>query len=91
VQATWENLSNKVRGRDIVDWWNFMSVGLRKHLRGWSHNLGRDSKEAKAALLAQISHLNLQADAAGLDEDCWPARYHLEEQLLHLYRVEEEH
>jgi hypothetical protein len=91
VQATWEDLSRKVRGRDIVDWWNFMSTGLRQHLRGWSHNLGRDSKEDKANLLAQISQLDLQADAAGLDEEGWAARYHLEEQPLHLIRVEEEH
>jgi hypothetical protein len=58
VQTTWEKLSNKVGGRDIIDWWNFMSTGLRQLLRGWSHNLGRDSKETKAALLAQITHLD---------------------------------
>jgi hypothetical protein len=80
-----------VGGRDIIDWWNFMSTGLRQHLRGWSHNLGRDSKEAKATLLQQVSQLDLQADAAGLDEEGWAQRYHLEEQLLHLYRLEEEH
>ncbi|KAK1698474.1 hypothetical protein QYE76_015171 [Lolium multiflorum] len=91
VQATWEGLSELVRGRDIVDWWNFMSAGLRQHLRGWSHNLGRDSKEAKATLLSQISQLDLQADAGGLDEEGWAARYHLEEQLLHLVKVEEEY
>ncbi|KAK1617796.1 hypothetical protein QYE76_023313 [Lolium multiflorum] len=91
VHTEWANLSNKVGGRDILDWWNFMSAGLRQHLRGWSHNLGRDSKESKAALLAQITQLDAQADAAGLDEEGWAARYHLEEQLLHLYRVEEEY
>nr|XP_051220218.1 uncharacterized protein LOC127337707 [Lolium perenne] len=91
VHTSWENLSSKVGGRDILDWWNFMSAGLRQHLRGWSHNLGRDSKETKAALLAQITQLDAQADAAGLDEEGWAARYHLEEQLLHLYRVEEEY
>jgi hypothetical protein len=91
VQATWDDLSYRVRGRDIVDWWNFMSAGLRQHLRCWSHNLARDTKETKATLLAQISHLDLQEDAAGLDDDGWAARYHLGDQLLHLYRVEEEH
>jgi hypothetical protein len=68
-----------------------MSSGLRQFLRGWNQNLGRDTKAEKAALLTQIAELDVLADATGLDEDAWASRYHLEEQLLHIYRMEEEH
>jgi hypothetical protein len=89
--VTWERLLSKVGGRDIIDWWNFMSAGLRQYLRGWNQNLGRDTKATKGALLTQIAHLDVLADAIGLDEDAWASRYHLEEHRLHIYRVEEEH
>ncbi|XP_071683220.1 uncharacterized protein [Lolium perenne] len=91
VQQSWERLLTKVGGRDIIDWWNFMSSGLRQLLRGWSQNLGRDTKAEKAALLTRIAELDVLADATGLDEDACTSRYHLEEQLLHIYRMEEEH
>nr|XP_051208064.1 uncharacterized protein LOC127323999 [Lolium perenne] len=91
VQHSWERLLTKVGGRDIIDWWNFMSTGLRQFLRGWNQNLGRDTKAEKAALLTQIAELDVLADATGLDEDAWASRYHLEEQLLHIYIMEEEH
>jgi hypothetical protein len=68
-----------------------MSAGLRQFLRGWKQNLERDTKAEKAALLTQIAELDVLADATGLDEDAWASRYHLEEQLLHIYRMEEEH
>jgi mannosylglycoprotein endo-beta-mannosidase len=68
-----------------------MSTGLRQFLRGWNQNLGRDTKAEKAALLTQIAELDVLADATGLDEDAWASRYHLEEQLLHIYIMEEEH
>ncbi|KAK1650153.1 hypothetical protein QYE76_067958 [Lolium multiflorum] len=42
-------------------------------------------------LLTKIAHLDVLADSSGLDEDAWASRYHLEEQLLHIYRMEEEH
>jgi hypothetical protein len=41
--------------------------------------------------LTQIAQLDVLADTLGLDEDAWASRYHLEEQLLHIYRIEEEH
>jgi hypothetical protein len=34
VQCTWARLLSKVGGRDIIDWWSFMSSGLRQCLRG---------------------------------------------------------
>ncbi|XP_071680143.1 uncharacterized protein [Lolium perenne] len=92
VQHSWERLLTKVGGRDIIDWWTFMSSGLRQFLRGWNQNLGRDTKAEKSAMLTQIAQLDVLADATGLDEDAWASRYHLEEQLLHIYRMgEEEH
>ena len=41
-------------------------------------------------LLTQIAELDNKADLDGLEEDEWVFRYHLEDQLLHLYRMEEE-
>jgi hypothetical protein len=91
IQLTWDRLLSNVGGRDIIDWWSFMSTGLRQYLRGWNQNLGRDSKATKKALLTQIAQLDVLADTSGLDEDAWASRYHLEEQLLHIYKMEEEH
>jgi mannosylglycoprotein endo-beta-mannosidase len=34
--------------------------------------------------------LDSEADAAGLEEDSWAFRYYLEDQLLNIYRIEEE-
>jgi hypothetical protein len=53
--------------------------------------LGQESKESKASLLLQIAQLDVQADSSGLDKEAWAIGYHLEDQLLHLYRVEEEY
>jgi hypothetical protein len=87
----WQQLLLRVGGRDIVDWWQFMSAGLRQKLRGWSKNKGREGKLQKLAVLAQIKEIDDKADSIGIDEDEWAFRYHLEEQLLEIYRVEEEY
>jgi hypothetical protein len=42
-------------------------------------------------LLDQIKLLDERADEEGLQEDEWAFRYYLEEQLLNLFRVEEEY
>jgi hypothetical protein len=68
-----------------------MSSGLRQNLKGWRTNKGRDSKLHKQALLAQIKGLDEKADSVGLEEAEWEFRYHLEEQLLEIFRVEEEY
>jgi hypothetical protein len=91
LTSFWENLSSKVGERDILDWWNFMSSGLRQKLNGWSANKGIDAKLHKQALLAQIKGLDEKADSVGLEEAEWEFRYHLEEQLLEIFRVEEEY
>jgi mannosylglycoprotein endo-beta-mannosidase len=42
-------------------------------------------------LLSQVEELDRQADGAGLDEEGWALRYHLEDQLLLVDRMEEEY
>jgi hypothetical protein len=91
LHTTWLNLSAKVGGRDIIDWWQFMSGGLRQHLRGWARNLGLASKREKENLMSQILRLDVQADSSGLDEDEWAQRYYLEDQLLQIVSAEEEY
>ena len=57
--TSWERLAAAVKGRDIIDWWNFMSGGLRQFLRGWSRNLGKESRAKKDSLLALIKEVDL--------------------------------
>ena len=67
------------------------TVGGRQTLRGWSHNLGKEARLKKDNLLNLIKNIDAQADSSGLDDDEWAYRYHLEEHLLQLYKVEEEY
>jgi hypothetical protein len=60
-------------------------------LKGWSANLGKESKVAKAKLLARIQELDYMANGAGLDEDGWTLRYHLEGQMMEILSLEEEY
>jgi hypothetical protein len=91
LSSFWESLSCSVGGRDILDWWKFMSSGLRQKLKGWSSNNSREAKQHKQALLTQIKGLDEKADSFGLEEEEWAFRYHLEEQLLEIFREEEEY
>jgi hypothetical protein len=91
LNAACEGLLHTARGRDIVDWWVHMSSGLRQYLRGWSRNLGRVGRLEKRTLLAQIEELNRQADSLGIDDEAWALRYHLEDELLQIYRQEEDY
>jgi hypothetical protein len=50
LHNTWINLSAKVGGRDIIDWWQFMYGSLRQQLRGWARNIGVTSKREKESL-----------------------------------------
>jgi hypothetical protein len=81
-------LLSKVGGRDIIERWMFLSAGIRQYLWGWSQNLGPESKAMKASLPFQIAQPNIQADSSWLDEEARATRYHLEDQLLHIYQVE---
>ncbi|KAK1604887.1 hypothetical protein QYE76_028560 [Lolium multiflorum] len=91
LQDFWGELSSRVRGRDIVDWWKFMSTGLRQKLKGWNANKGRENRDHKQLLIQRIKELDEKADAVGIVEDEWAFRYHLEEQLLAVFRREEEY
>jgi hypothetical protein len=91
LEAVWLSLANRVGGRDIIDWWSFMSAGLRQHLRGWNANKGKETREIKQSLLAQIKSLDDKADAVGIDKEEWVFRYHLEDHLLGVFRAEEEY
>ncbi|KAK1684683.1 hypothetical protein QYE76_045531 [Lolium multiflorum] len=87
----WNSLSTRVRGRYILDWWSFMSGGLRQRLKGWSANKKSEVRASKQILLDQIKGLDEKADTVGLDRDEWAFRYHLEEQILLIFRAEEEY
>ena len=48
-------------------------------------------RNKKTNLLTLIQNLDLKADSTGLEDDKWAYIYQLEEQILHLYRLEEEY
>jgi hypothetical protein len=91
LSQLWIDLASRARGRDIIDWWHYMSSGLRQYLRGWSRNQGAATRREKSALLAQIEHLDARADSLGLEEEEWAEQYTLEDQLLHIVREEEDY
>jgi hypothetical protein len=53
--------------------------------------LGKERKVFKTNILAQIEELDRVADTVGLDDDGWATRYHLEDQILAINRMEEEY
>jgi hypothetical protein len=75
VQSNWERLAAQVQGRDIIDWWNFMSAGLRRQLKGWKMNSAKAARAQKEILLGQIKELDSTADSASLEEEEWAFRY----------------
>jgi exonuclease III len=89
--AIWGELAAMARGRDVLDWWSFMSGGVRRKLKGWNANRKVEANAAKLALLQQIKGLDEKADSVGLDGEEWAFRYHLEEQILAIFRDEEEY
>ncbi|XP_071683742.1 uncharacterized protein [Lolium perenne] len=89
--AIWGELAAMARGRDVLDWWSFMSGGVRRKLKGWNANRKVEANVAKLALLQQIKGLDEKADSVGLDGEEWAFRYHLEEQILAIFRDEEEY
>jgi hypothetical protein len=66
-------------------------MNTRQFLKGWGANLGKEKRDLKANLLRQVVVLDKSADEGGLNEDGWALRYHLEDQLLHFDRIEEEY
>jgi hypothetical protein len=76
LQGVWNKLLvSPGRRRDAIDSWHIQSAGLKHYLKGWGANKGKQARETKARILAQIQSLDAQADASGLDEDEWaPSR-----------------
>jgi hypothetical protein len=68
-----------------------MSGRVRKKLKGWNANRKVEASAAKAVLLQQIKDLDEKADSRGLDDEEWAFRYHLEDQILAIFRDEEEY
>ena len=81
----------RVACRDPIDLWQLLSAGLRRFLKGWGANLGRESRQRKALLLADIQELDRLADLIDIDEDGWALRYHLQDQMVHLFHLKEEY
>jgi hypothetical protein len=48
--------------------------------------LGRDVRDLKVSILAQIQSLDARADSVGLNDEGWALHYHLEGQLTHMAR-----
>jgi hypothetical protein len=65
--------------RCSIDRWYCIARGLRKFLKGWGANLGKERREFRQGLLQQVAALDATADATGLDEEGWDLRYHLED------------
>jgi hypothetical protein len=63
----------------------------RQFLKGWGTNLGKEKRDRKAGLLAQVEALDAVPDSSGLDEEGWAFRYHLEDQVVLLDSLEEEY
>ncbi|KAK1617943.1 hypothetical protein QYE76_023460 [Lolium multiflorum] len=76
---------------DPIDAWKYIATGLCQFLRGWGANLGREVRDLKASILAEIQSLDARADSVGLDDEGWALRYHLEGHLTHMDRLQEEY
>ncbi|KAK1607661.1 hypothetical protein QYE76_031334 [Lolium multiflorum] len=59
--------------------------------QGLGGNLGKEKRDRKAGLMAQVEALDALADSSGLDEEGWAFRYHLEDQVVMLDSLEEEY
>jgi hypothetical protein len=66
-------------------------VGLRQLLKGWGANIGKADRDLKESILGRIHALDTRADTTGLDDEGWALRYHLEGQLTHLLKMEQEY
>jgi hypothetical protein len=64
---------------------------MRKKLKGWNANRKVEANAVKLALLQQIKGLDEKADSVELDGEEWAFWYHLEEQILAIFRDEGEY
>jgi hypothetical protein len=92
-------MANKLRGflgaggpfRCHIDEWQTVARNSRQFLKGWGANLGKEKKTFRANIKSEIESLDKIADQVGLDEDGWAHRYHLEDQILAIFRMEKEY
>jgi hypothetical protein len=77
--------------RCSIDVWQGIARGLRLFQKGWGANLGKEKRSFREELLRQVASLDRQADSAGLDEEGWALRYHLEDQITHMDALDEEY
>jgi hypothetical protein len=88
ITDKWQDLEVTRGGcLDPIDAWKYIATGLRQFLRGWEANLGREVRDLKASILAQIQSMDARADVVGLDDEGWALRYHLEGQTAHPHGV----
>jgi exonuclease III len=76
--------------RSSIDLWQHITRGLRKFLKGWGANLGRERRLFREDLVNRIQELDAKTDADGLDEVGWALRYSLEDQIIASDSLEEE-
>jgi mannosylglycoprotein endo-beta-mannosidase len=77
--------------RGSIELWMCVARLSRQFLKGWGANLGKEKRDRKDGLLAQVEALDALADSSGLDEEGWAFRYHLEDQVVLLDSLEEEY
>jgi hypothetical protein len=63
--------------------WRLTSIS-----EGLGAKRGKEARVAKAQILAQIVELDCLADTSGLEDEYWAFRYHLEEELMNIFRNE---
>jgi hypothetical protein len=54
-------------------------------------NLGRDERQKRASLLQKTQELDSRANSMDIDDEGWIFRFHLEDQLMNCFQVEEEY
>ncbi|XP_071685098.1 uncharacterized protein [Lolium perenne] len=77
--------------RGSIEVWQYVARHSRQFLKGWGANLGKEKRVHRENLLSQVENIDREVDAAGLDEEGWALRYHLEDQLLQLDKLDEEY
>lgn len=72
-----------------IDFWHYAAPDLRRMLRGWKANLGKESKEKRLLLEQRLIDIDSKADESDLFEQEWEERYKIEEELENIYAQEE--
>uniref|UniRef100_J3M5F7 Reverse transcriptase domain-containing protein n=1 Tax=Oryza brachyantha TaxID=4533 RepID=J3M5F7_ORYBR len=73
----------------ILTFWNKKMSMIRRYLKGRGANCAGDTKRAKQVLLDKMGDLDMLANSGGISLDQWNERYILENDLEHIYEMEE--